>query len=98
MEGFMAGFGNAFSKSYENARDRRFQSEEREKQRQYEEKQDAFKMYYNTFAENQKLMREKEREDAKRVRDSETIAQVTGYDSRAVHSLLSADYTPQQIM
>jgi len=98
MKGFMAGFGNAFSKSYENARDRRFQSEEREKQRQYEEKQDAFRMYYNTFAENQKLMREKEREDAKRVRDSETIAQVTGYDSRAVHSLLSADYTPQQIM
>jgi len=93
----MAGFGQAFSRSYENARDRRHQSEEREKQNIANEKQDAFRMYYSTFQENQKYLREQERADAKRVRDSEVVAQLTGYDPRAVHSLLEADYTPQQI-
>lgn len=93
----MAGFGQAFSRGLENARDRRHQSEEREKQNIANEKQDAFRMYYSTFQENQKYLREQERADAKRVRDSEVVAQLTGYDPRAVHSLLEADYTPQQI-
>lgn len=91
-KGFMAGFGQAFSRSFEAQRDRDYQSLQREKQRQYDEKQDAFKMYYNTFNDNQKAMREAERKDKERVRQAETIAQVTGFDSRATYESLASDY------
>lgn len=94
----MAGFGNTVAKGIQDWQERSWRSDEAKKERTYQEEQDAFKMYYNTFNDELKQKREWEREDRERVKNSETISQVTGFDPTAVYSLLGSGYTASQIM
>lgn len=64
---FMAGFGQAFSRSFENSQQRRQQQED-----------DIFKLTFNTYLENQKNEQKEIKADQARVREAEAVADLLG--------------------
>lgn len=70
--GFMAGFGGAFSRSFEAGMDRNAKR-----------KDDLFKMTYADFIDRRNQVEEYKREDAKAARKAEALIENSGVDPRA---------------
>lgn len=90
--GFMAGFGSAFSQSFENARARTAQRED-----------DIFKLTFSQYLKNDEARKEAEKKDALAVKQAKAIAElVPGVNQKAavaqVYKMLNAGMDQETIL